>query len=248
LAISIPHRAERTRTRSSRPRRATAILCLAGAVVAVAGLALAVRSSLFDARSIVVTGASHLRPQAVVATAGVDRRTNVPMLDETAIERRLLAEPWIATADVSVSLPWTIDIEITERSPVAAVVDSGRSLLLADDGTVLGDGSLRGVPTILLPTVAATDGARPSAAGAAAVIGAMDDELRGRVNRVIVASDGTLDLRLDDGVVVEYGSPTLARRKAIVLERILRWSGSGGGSLARIALAAPDVPAVTLAT
>ena len=250
MAISITHRTERVTGRAPSvrlPRPRTVAVALVGAAVALVGLAVLIRSSVFDARSIVVTGASHLRRAAVIATAEVGATTNVPLLDAATAERRLLGEPWIATADVSVSLPWTIRIEITERSPVAVAIDAGRRVLVAADGTILGSGTLRGVPAIVLPTTAASDGARPSAAAAASVIGAMGDELRARVNRVVVASDGTLELRLDDGVVVEYGGASLARRKAVALDHILRWAGQQADEVARIALTAPDVPAVVFA-
>jgi len=252
LAISIPirHRADRTdraAVAAGRPRRRAVVASAAAILVAIAGTATLIRSSLFDARSVVVSGAAHLRRAAVIDAAGIGRGTNVPTLDVSAVEARLLEEPWIASADVSVSWPWTVRIAIRERAPVAVAIDAGRRVLVAEDGTILGSGTMRGVPTIQLPTTAASEGARPSAAGAAAAIGAMDDELRARVSRVVVASDGTLELRLTGGVVVEYGSPTLERRKALALERILGWSATEGERIGRVALAAPDVPAVTFA-
>jgi hypothetical protein len=108
---------------------------VAGIVVAFgAGVILASRTSLMDARRIEVSGADHLHRADLVATAGVSKDTNVLWFDEGAARRRLEAEPWIAKAEVSGSFPLTIEIAVTERTPVA--VTGGRAgSLIAGDGT-----------------------------------------------------------------------------------------------------------------
>ncbi len=65
-----------------------------------------------------------MRPQ-IVRIAGVSNATNALWLDEGVVERRLEAEPWIADADVRVTLPLTVEIAVHERSPVAVARGSG---------------------------------------------------------------------------------------------------------------------------
>lgn len=244
MAISIPHRAERT---LHRPRRRIVVMVAIGSV-AVAGLFVGSRSSLFDARTVEVTGASHIARPELLRVAGVGEGTNVLWLDELAVEGRLEIEPWVATAEVSTSLPWTIRIEVAERSPVAVTGDGHDRSLVSGDGTILGSvGGIPGLPRIDVPVAPALDGPRPSVAGAASALDAMTASLRARVERVVVSPAGTLELRLEGGVVVRYGSATSQRRKAAVIERILAWPRSREGALTQISVVAPSVPAVVLA-
>jgi cell division protein FtsQ len=246
LAISIPLRAESSERRSVDPR--VRLLVGVGVVaLAVGGLFLS-RSSVLHARGIDVVGASHLDRADVIAVAGVSTRTNVIWLDEAAVERRLEANAWIADADVRLALPWTIELSVVERFPVAIATDGMHETLVAADGTVLGPvGRVRGLPRIELLATGALDGARESPRGAAAAVGAMSPELRAQVGVVRVLVDGTLEIRLRGGVVVRYGPGVEARRKASAIERILAWADAEGERIAVVNVVAPDRPAVKLA-
>ena len=93
----------------------------------------------------------------------VTRATNVPWLDEAAVEHRLEDRPGSTGRRCTTSLPWTIQVEISERVPVAVANDGVRELLVAGDGTILGDASRsdRRLPRIELP-VAADRRGRPA--------------------------------------------------------------------------------------
>jgi len=137
------------------------------------------------------------------------------------------------------------------RSTDSTGSDGVTTSLVAGDGTVLGSPATeglerlaRGLPSIDLPVAAATDGARPSPAAAAAALGAMDDALLGRVQRVVVGADDVLEVRLDDGTTVRWGGPSESGRKAASLERTLAWADAEGVRLAHVSVVAPGVPAV----
>jgi cell division protein FtsQ len=244
LDVSIPLR-DRSRPR---PSSAALRIAVAAAVVAIAVGAVALsRSSVFRARSIEVTGASHLSRAEVVATARVSGATNVPWLDDEAVERRLEGRPWIESAEVRARLPWTIEIAVVERVPVAVAIQAGREVLMAADGTVLGEsGADDDLPRIELPATSALEGARPSPSAAAAAVGAMSPELRARLVVVAPRVDGTLELRLRGGVQVRYGAPVGLARKAAVLERILAWARRERAVLVSVNVTAPNLPAVRL--
>ena len=230
------------------PRTLVLLALAAAAVLAVTvGAFFASRSSWMHARGIEVDGASRLPRAQVVDAAGVSLATNVLWLDEGAVERRLEAVPWIADAEVRVALPWTIEIAVVERAPVAIPSDGLREVLVAPDGTTLGpaDGT-RGLPRIQLSPPAASGGAVQSARGAAVALGAMDPELRAEVASVTVLVDGSLEMRLRGGVSVRYGESVDVRRKAALLERILRWASRDGEWLAAVSVVAPGHPAVRL--
>lgn len=225
-------------------RRATVIASVAVALVA--GAFFASRTSLLDARRIEVSGGDHVHRAELVAIAGVSKDTNVLWFDEGAAERRLEAQPWIADADVSASLPLTIEIAVTERTPVA-VMGGGTGSLIAGDGTALGgttrDGTL---PTIELGTVTTAEGQPPSPVGAARALGTMPTALRSKVTRVRVMLDGTLELRLKGGTTVRFGTPDDAARKVQTIRRVLAWAEQEGSAVRTLSVVAPTAPAATL--
>lgn len=228
-------------------RRRTALIAAIILASSTAGLALS-RSSRFDARRINVSGLDRLGRSQVMRIAEISRGTNVLWLDEGQAERRLESDKWIARADVHASFPLTIDISITERTPVARI---GRDVgdLVAGDGTVLGPG---GFPT-RLPIIEAgapgwVEGVRPSPVGAARALGAMDSALRAQVGSVRVLLDGTLELRLRGGPVVRFGTPDQARRKARMIRWMLAWAAGEQAEIRVLSVVAPFAPSVTLAT
>ncbi len=204
------------------------------------------RSSVFDVRRIEVTGTDHLHRPQIVRIAGVSNATNALWLEEGVVERRLEAEPWIADADVRVTLPLTVEIAVHERSPVA-VTQGAVASLMAADGTALGSARVpRGLPVIELGRAGPVEGIRPSPVGAARVLGAMAPALRAQVARVRVLLDGSLDLRLRGGPTVRFGTPEDAERKAVTIQRMLAWAGSEGTTLRTLSVVSALAPAATL--
>ncbi len=226
MAISIRSSAEPV----ARSSRIAFRVLLGAAIVALAvGAYFLSRSSVFHARGVEVTGAAHLSRAEVLGAAGVSMATNVLWLDEGAAERALETEPWVADAEVHVAFPWTVEIAVIERVPVAVATDGTTRSLVAGDGTVLGaPGRERGLPRIELPSRLALDGRSESPRGAAIAIGAMSPELRAEVTSVSVFAGGSLQIRLQGGVAVRYGGPSEPGRKAEIISRILGWARSQG--------------------
>jgi cell division protein FtsQ len=243
LGISTSRPADWFRFQSGRRRAA---IVAAGVVCLLVGAFLASRTSAFDARRIEVTGVHHLRPADVVRTAGVSSSTNVLWFDERAAERRLEAEPWIAQADVSGAFPLRIEIEVTERTPVA-VLAGGTGGLIAGDGTALGtQAGVKGLPRIELGAATPAEGVPSSPVGAARVLGAMPAGLRSDVREVRVMLDGTLELRLKGGPRVRFGTPGDAERKVAAIRRVLAWAHDEGSAVRTLSVVAPVAPAATL--
>lgn len=245
MATSIPHR-----DRSPRRLAGASLWALIGtAIVAVAAaIFFGSRSSAFHARAIEVVGAAHLSRAEVVAAAGVSRQTNVLWFDEGAVVRRLEGEPWIASADVGLALPWTIRITVIERTPVAVASAGADAILVAGDGTALGPATRSGdLPRIRLPLGPTFEGLHASPAAAAAAVGALAPEVRDRISWVTVLADGIIQMRLEGGVTVRYGTASDIRRKAETLEQILAWAEAEGQTITMVNVVAPDLPAVKLA-
>ena len=232
--------------RSRRGRRRGALIAV-GSFALVVGGVVASRTSVFDVRGIEVSGADHLHRPRIVRIAGISNTTNAVWLDEGMAERRLEAEPWIADADVRVTLPLRVEIVVHERAPVA-VANGTVTSLMAADGTVLGSGTVpRGLPVIELGGAGSVEGIRPSPVGAARALGAMEPALRSQVARVRVLQDGTLEIRLRGGPTVRFGTPEDAERKAETIRRVLAWARSEGTPLRTISVVSGLAPAATFA-
>jgi cell division protein FtsQ len=245
LAISISHPADLPRGWTRRARA----LVLAAFVALVAGGFMSSRTSLLHARAVEVTGDDRRSRLEIVTAAGISRATNVLWFGEAEAERRLLADPWIEHANVSVDLPWTIRVEVRERVPVAIANDGVLRVLIAADGTALGPASPtdRRLPVIDLPAARADDGPRPSAAGAARAVGALSSDVRDAIARITILGDATIEIRLRSGIEVRYGEAVDVVRKAAALDEVLAWAEEEGERLLRVSLAAPGMPAVRVA-
>jgi cell division protein FtsQ len=214
------------------------------AALAVALLAMT-RSSLFHVRDIEVEGNHALSRAELIRRTGITAATNAMWLDEGSVERSLLAEPWIARVEVRVSLPWTVHISIIERTPVAVIRQAAGFLLVAGDGTALGTSARPGgLPLIQTPPASVAEGRAPMLEGSARALGALAPQLRSRVRRVTVAASSTLEIFLDDGVRISYGTADLFVRKAIAIRDVLAWADSEGEHLRAMDVSVPSAPAV----
>lgn len=242
METSISHRIDLgALTRSRRAWLALAVVFAFGLVAA--GFVLS-RSSAFHVHHVEVAGTAHHSRADVVRLSGVTRATNALWLDEGAVERRLEQDPWIASATVSTSFPWTVHVRVVERTP-AAVVDRGSDrLLVATDGTPLGlAGRTSGLPLIVMPPAGALEGAPPSLEPAARAVGGLPASILARVRQVIVSVDGTLEMRLVDGPRVEFGPATQIEAKGRAIASVLAWSDEEGEPLATVNVVAPGAPA-----
>ena len=79
------------------------------------------QSSCFSAQTIIVEGNHRLSKEAILKQADVKPGDNILDVNLKNVRYRLLANPWIAAADVGREIPDTIHIRVTERVPVAKV-------------------------------------------------------------------------------------------------------------------------------
>lgn len=228
------------------PRRRVwpwALLALA-ALVSVASLLAS--SSVFDARRIEVEGNRRRSTLQLLALARITPTTNVLWLDAAEAARRLERDPWVAEASVHRSLPSTVRITVVERTPAAVVRSAVSSLLVADDGTVLGPldaepGTAPGLPVIAGPG-SLPSREEPSEVRAALALRPMDAALRARVRRITVGTEGSVTLRLRSGTLVRYGPVEETERKAAAIEGVVEWAIENGRPLATIDVRAPEAP------
>jgi cell division protein FtsQ len=226
-------------------RRRTALLLTAA--IAAAALVVVSRSPVFRVRHVDVSGVEHLHRSEVVRLSGITGSTDVLWIDAGAVERRLEADPWIASASVHTSLPDGVEISIVERRPVAIVRSSSARRLVAADGTVLGPAGGRRLPTIVVPADAERLDARLPLSAPARAVGAISASGGPSIRTVVVGADGSLTIHLTAGPEIRFGTSTELRAKASVIRSVLSWASASGSAVRSIDVVAPSVPAVTFA-
>lgn len=158
----------------------------------------------------------------------VDVPPGTPLItvDLESLRGRVLAVPQIATAAVSRQWPNSLVITVTQRVPVAATMANGSLYLLDNNGYPYLKVAKSQVPTGLLTLALATPGAHdPSTIAALAVIGAIKPPIRGVVTSVSARSAYDVELQLQDGRSVIWGSPDEGAKKMQILPAMLAQPG-----------------------
>jgi len=203
-------------------------------------------SPIFGAKTIRIQGADHLSRGDVLRLAGVGTGTNVFYLDTGDVARRLEGDVWIAGVTVAKDLPSTLVIDVRERVAVAVMGSKGQRVLVADDGTRLGDAGSGG----LLPSIGRAGAPPPSAqdvSGAARTIAALRPDTRRQVAHVSILPDGSLLVRLSNGAVVTWGTADELDAKAAALAALLRWAQKQGSHLTAADVHVPSNPTAEVA-
>jgi cell division protein FtsQ len=201
------------------------------------------RSSFFAIDAIDVVGTSHLTPARAIHLAGVERGANALSVDLGAAEARLERDPWVASATVERSLPGTITIRVTERTPVLAVEREGAFDLIGADGVVVVSRASAGRLPIATFSAALS---QPPTADIAGVVAALDPAARDEVASVEVDALGAITLELRSGATVRFGTPTDLETKVDALEAMLRFADDDDIRFASIDLRFPSAPSAVL--
>lgn len=207
------------------------------AVVVGAGAWLLYFSSLLTVEEVTVDGVAILSADQVLAAADVAVGEPLARVDTGAVADRVEGLDPVASVELHRAWPDTLVITVDERAPVLAVAGA--------DGVTVYDAAgvefLRpSAPPTGVPVLTAAAGA-PSPAVLSAVLDVVTDlpgDLRERLGEVVASTPDSIQLRLTDGVVVEWGSATDNSRKAEVLTELMKQPG-------RVYIvSAPEVPAI----
>jgi cell division protein FtsQ len=233
--------------RYDRLRKIGAIAFIATVLSGAAAVTLT-RSPFFYARTIEVSGTSHVARADVLRIAAITPKTNVFTLDAGAAEERLERDPWIAEATITKDLPTRLVIDIHERIAVAVAESGGVLRLVADDGALL-EAALPRV-AVGLPVIASTEeGLEPGAGavgGAARAVAAMAPTLRRRIEGVSILADGQLRVDLKSGAEVAYGEVVELPEKAMALRALLDYAAERGASVISADVRVPSAPTAVL--
>jgi cell division protein FtsQ len=197
-------------------RRVTAAVAVV-ALVAGAGWLVFV-SSVLAVQQVKVSGLRTLPADRVTHAAAVPMGEPLARVDVDAVRARVEDVAAVARADIGRSWPHTVSIEVTERTPVAALRRHGRFRLVDAEGVMF-----RTVAEAPRRLPVLTAAGRPGAVSeAAAVAGSLPRRLGARVARVRAPTMDSIELELRDGRTVVWGSAESPRLKARVLGALLR--------------------------
>jgi cell division protein FtsQ len=89
----------------------------------------------FKAKSLKIEGVQRLSQNQIIEAARVKKGMNVLAVNLAAVRKRLLAQPWIADAEIRREIPAGLHIKVKEHTPLA-IIDLGRKFLLNENGRV----------------------------------------------------------------------------------------------------------------
>jgi cell division protein FtsQ len=89
----------------------------------------------FRANSLKIEGVRRLSQKEVIEAARVKKGMNVLAVNLGMVRKRLLAQPWIANAEIRREIPGGLYIKVQEHTPLA-IIDLGRKFLLNENGRV----------------------------------------------------------------------------------------------------------------
>jgi POTRA domain, FtsQ-type len=214
------------------------------AVVAVGALGFwLLRSPFLSISEVIVTGTEMSNPAGIIEDLGVVVGIPTIDVDAGAITEAVEADPWIASADVSVQWPGTVTVDVTEHVAIAPAAAGSGFVMLSDESTVIEavSGPIDGVFLVDVDVADVPIGEPvddPLVAGALAFGQALRPDL-GR-DAVMYVEDGGLAATVG-GFVVRLGRPIDIEEKALVLASLI---DSGLEPGAEINLIAPSRPAV----
>ena len=234
--------------RTQRRRRRGRLAAL-GAVLVLGGLAwLVTHSPLLDVDRVKVEASDHVPTDQVVAAAGVRPGDHLIDLDPGTIRGRLLALPWVA--DAKVAIDWTggdVHLAVTDRVPVAAVSDGAGAWTLVD-----ATGRAIAAAPAGDPGMVAIEGLAPAAPGAdlgpaaevaLQIVNGLGSGLRTRITSVVVAADGSLQLKVRPDALVQLCTPDRIDAKLRSLTTF--FAKVDDTDLATVNVCVPDNPTAT---
>lgn len=238
-------RAEVRAGRRRRRLRRTVIVVVVAAVVA--GLVALERSSLVALADLEVTGVERLAEEDVVAAAGVHEGMSVLRIRIGAVTERVEAMPLVDDAEVSRVGALGLRIEVDETAPVVTARFPSATLLVSENGVVLGEGEAPGTPVVEVrgPAPDAGDrvGSVPALEVAHEVLLGLPGPLAALVERADARATDDLRLVLEGDLVVRWGDATRSDEKARALGAVLE--DLGGRTVSAIDVRAPMAPTVT---
>jgi len=213
------------RARQRRLRAALPWAVALGIAVVLGGLSWMVYgTSVLGVRNVEVIGTDLLTPVQVEDAAAIRMSEPLARVDLGAVRARVQALPAVERAIVSRGWPSTIEVQVVERTPVAAV-PVGEEFSLIDAEGVPYRTVTEVPPGLPVAKLAAPGPADINTRAALVVLGALTDELREELVSVAVPAPAQVQLKLRAGRTVIWGDETQSESKAQLATVLLKRDG-----------------------
>lgn len=208
----------------AKPRRRRRWILPAVLTVVTALVLVAYFTPVLSVRSVEVHGSTTLSQEQLAERAQVPMGRPMLQVDSDAIVQRLREESSLASAEVSLSWPSTVSIEVTERTPLLYSMDQGMARLIDSEGVAFT--KVRQPPPDL-PELRLRGKERDAAVAASLrVLEALPQDLRAEVTAVTANGPSNVSLDLAGNRRVEWGSTADSARKARILPPLLTREGT----------------------
>lgn len=176
-------------------------------------------SSLFAVHQVSVVGLSDegelVGGQEVRSAASIPAGMPIARLDTASAQARVLELPWVASVEVRRAWPQDVVIAVTERSPVAVVMQG------EERRGVDAEGNIFDPPGGLWLTDPIIRGDESAIAEAVKVASSLPADLEKRVRAIQAVSVDDIRLELGNKSIVRWGNAQEAEFKAEVLRSLL---------------------------
>lgn len=194
-----------------------AVLLIAGAVLYMA--------PVFTVREYKVTGNNIATVEEIQEAAQVPEGANLLHVDTNAAARSVAKVPWVQSVTVDRALPSTLSIEVTEREVVAFVKSRDGDRLIDSHGNEF----VIAAPPKGAVEIAGLDGdaakGEKQRASAVAILAAVSEKVRAKVDRLEVEGDYKYVFHLKDGRSVVWGANDNNEAKAAAMDTVLKMRG-----------------------
>ena len=227
----------RAKERAKRNRRRYLIYILriaaviVGIVAIVFGAIFLYRSDAFSIENVKVTGVSHLTDQEISQLAAVPDDSTLLRLDTAGIIERLETHPWVESATIHRQIPDTIEIEITERTPAAAVyINEGSIWVISTDNTWLSAATeddwnsmqrITDVSAAIEAPAAGNECSDEGVVNAIAIYAGVTDSFAQQIYSISAESAIKATLVLTNGVTVAFGEADEIDLKEAAVQSLL---------------------------
>jgi len=232
-----------------RGRRRMSVAVVAACVIVAACLFVWLRSSdVFAVERVTATAVEHVTAAEIAQATQDARGVNLLRLSTGEIERRLMALPYVRSAEVHRIFPDGLLVRLVEYEPAARFRgEAGESWLVSEDGRVLATSSAGGLPLVVVSDGLSLDPGdtlpMPAASALPLALVFKDERVSDTLpplHHVVVSGVGGLTAVVEGGVELRLGDSTQLEQKLTVCAGIIDQYLRDGRPLAYVDASVPD--------
>lgn len=229
--------------RRRRRKGLIAVVISLGALVAV--VLTLIFSPLLEVRNVEIHGNDLLQEGRATELLAELSATPLPQVNTATVASLLREESVVEDVTIAAELPHTLHVEVTEHPPVAAVEQADGVGLYSSTGdeiaffTSADEAATYQVPEI---EAEALDAGEPVFSAVAGVLGVLSSEVREELDAATASSIDSVELILQDGRSVVWGSQEQSAAKSAVFDVVLNSDDEAFTEAEIIDISTPSAP------